>query len=52
MMFGVYRDPSQFVQEVLKLPHPFDLSCDVPDCVLNLLFLMLTKGPVEMSKYR
>ena len=52
MMFGVYRKPSQFVEEVEKFPHQFDMFCDVPDCVLKLIFLILTKGPVGMAKHR
>ena len=52
MMFGVYRKPWDFVDAVMKLPHPFDLFCDVPDCVLKLIFMMLTKGPIEMAQYR
>ena len=52
MMFGVYRTPLQFVNDALLLPHPFDMFCDVPDCVLRLIFMILTKGPLDMAKYR
>ena len=51
-MFGVYRKPSEFVEEVEKFPRPFYMFCDVPDCVLKLIFLILTKGPVGMAKHR
>jgi hypothetical protein len=28
------------------------MFCDVPDCVLRLIFMILTKGPLDMAKYR
>ena len=52
MLFGVYRTPCQFVSEVLRSPHPFDVFCDVPDCMLRLMFFMLTEGPVNLAKFR
>ena len=52
MLFGVYRTPAKFASDVLKSPHPFDLFCDVPDCMLQLMFFMLTQGPVKLAKFR
>ena len=40
------------MNDALLLPHPFDMFCDVPDCVLRLIFMILTKGPLDMAKYR
>ena len=51
-LFGEYRTEKQFVDESLLLQHPFDQFCDVPDCVIRLLFFMLVEGPLALTKYR
>lgn len=51
-LFGEYRSEQQFVDEALKLQHPFDQFCDVPDCAIRLLFSMLIGGPVALTKHR
>ena len=45
-LFGEYRTEQQFVDAALSLQHPFDQFCDVPDCVLRLIFFMLVDGPL------
>eukprot|EP00435_Cladocopium_sp_Y103_P068239 s333_g31.t1 len=50
--FGVYRDPVEFMQEALKLRHPFDTTCALPDPLLRALAFLLQNGPLETMKYR
>ena len=51
-LFGEYRTEQQFVDEPLLLQQPFDQFCDVPDCVIRLLFFMLVEGSLTLAKYR
>ena len=52
VLLGVYRTEQEFVERALSLQHPFDMFCDVPDCMLRLNFFMLTSGPVELTRRR
>ena len=52
ILFGVYRSPSEFIRVACSLDHPFDLLCDVPDCTIQVIFFMLTEGPVVLAKKR
>eukprot|EP00434_Breviolum_minutum_P009828 symbB.v1.2.008656.t1/scaffold540.1/size189765/21 len=49
---GVYRTEYEFVQEALKLKHPFDSSVSVSDDAKRAMYWLLTCGPEEVKRNR
>lgn len=49
---GVYRTEDEFVQEALKLQHPFDSSFSVSDDAKRAMYWLLTCGPEEVKRNR
>ena len=49
---GVYRTPDEFLQDALRLEHPFDTTALVEDDVKRNIFTLLTKGPKAIDKWR
>ena len=47
---GVWRSPSEFLEEATQLEHPFDLHPSVPDHVRRSIFARLTEGFVEFGR--
>ena len=52
LVFGVYREPVQFVYQALSLQHPFDAGRSLPDSLARVLFNTLTKGPLGIMRSR
>ena len=52
LVFGVYREPVQFVYQALSLQHPFDAARSLPDSLARVLFNTLTKGPLSIMRSR
>ncbi|CAE7763006.1 SLC24A2 [Symbiodinium sp. CCMP2592] len=51
-VFGVYREPVQFVYQAVALQHPFDAARALPDKLVRVLFATLTKGPLCIMRNR
>ncbi|CAE7243210.1 unnamed protein product [Symbiodinium sp. CCMP2592] len=51
-VFGVYREPVQFVYQAVALQHPFDAARALPDKLVRVLFDTLTKGPLCIMRNR
>ena len=47
---GVWRSPTEFLEESTQLEHPFDLHPSVPDHVRRSIFARLTEGCVEFAR--
>ena len=50
LVFGVYREPVQFVYQALSLQHPFDAVRSLPDSLARVLFNTLTVGPLGIMR--
>ena len=51
-VFGVYRSQMRFVEDSMKLQHPFDCCVGVPDDALKCLAAHLQSSPLAMIKQR
>ena len=49
---GVYRSPSQFLEQAVSQKHPFDESFMVDDDVKRNIFLLLSEGVDETNRKR
>eukprot|EP00435_Cladocopium_sp_Y103_P039589 s268_g10.t1 len=49
---GVYRTPEEFLEEALRVSHPFDSDASVPDDVKRTIFKLLTEGPELVQRER
>ena len=52
LVFGVCREPVQFVYQALSLQHPFDAARSLPDSLARVLFNTLTIGPLGIMRSR
>ena len=44
-LYGVYRDPWEFVCAALEAKHPIDFACNIPDVLTRNVAKVLTDGP-------
>ena len=51
-VFGIYRSQMSFVEDAMKLQHPFDCCVGVPDDALKCLASHLQSSPLEAIKLR
>ena len=51
-VFGIYRSQMSFVEDAMKLQHPFDCCVGVPDDALKCLAAHLQSSPLEVIKLR
>ena len=51
-VIGIYRTHKEFVEAALKVTHPFDAVCAVPDVIRHNVFFLLTKGKVAVARHR
>ena len=51
-VFGIYRSQMGFVEDSMKLQHPFDCCVGVPDDALKCLAAHLQSSPLEVIKLR
>ena len=49
---GVFRSPSEFMNQAELLMHPADTFLTLPDVLKLALFKVVTLGPLELSKLR
>ena len=51
-VYGVYRKPEEFLQCALKVNHPIDVVCPLPDLLIDSIAKVLEWGPAKLIKHR